>query len=101
MSARIRVCVAGATGWVGRGLCPAIASAPDLALTGAVARAAAGKPLPDALGDPRLPPLRIAAGVAEALDAGADVLVDYTSAHAVRENVETAIARGAAIHASR
>lgn len=96
MSGRIRVCVAGATGWVGRGLCPAIASADDLALTGAVARSAAGKRLADELGDPRLD-VRIAATVSEALEAGADVLVDYTSAHAVRANVETAIARG--VHA--
>lgn len=97
MSARTRVCVAGATGWVGRGLCPAIAASPDLELTGAVARAAAGKALGDALGDPGLPHLRVSATVSEALGAGADVLVDYTSSHAVREHVETAIAGGVAV----
>jgi len=95
LSARVRVCVAGATGWVGRGLCPAIAASPDLELTGAAARSAAGKTLGDVLGDPRLN-VRVAATAAEALDAGAgaDVFVDYTSAHSVRDNVEAAIARG-------
>jgi 4-hydroxy-tetrahydrodipicolinate reductase len=78
---------------VGRGLCPAIAAAPDLELTGAAARSSAGKTLGDVLGDPRLS-VRVAATAAEALAAGADVFVDYTSAHSVRENVEAAIARG-------
>src|SRR5262249_6940503 len=93
LSGRIRVCVAGATGWVGRGLCPAIAASPDLELTGAVARSAAGKRLGDALGDPHLT-VRVAATVSEALGAGADVFVDYTSSHAVWANVDVAIDRG-------
>jgi 4-hydroxy-tetrahydrodipicolinate reductase len=97
LSGRIRVCVAGATGWVGRGLCPAIAASSDLELTGAVARAAAGTSLADALGGVGLPPVRVSATVADALEAGADVFVDYTSSHAVREHVETAIARGVAV----
>jgi 4-hydroxy-tetrahydrodipicolinate reductase len=92
LTQRIRVCVAGATGWVGRGLCPAIASSTDLELTGAVSRSAAGKTLGEALGDPRLA-VRVSATVSEALAAGADVFVDYTSAHCVREHVEEAIAR--------
>lgn len=96
MSDRIRVCVAGATGWVGRGLCPAIAAAPDMELTGAVARSAAGRSLGELLGGPRLP-LRVAATVEEALAAGADVLVDYTSAHAVRAHVEAAVERGVGV----
>jgi 4-hydroxy-tetrahydrodipicolinate reductase len=96
LSARLRVCVAGATGWVGRGLCPAIAAAPDLELAGAVSRSAAGQPLGHALGDPRLT-VRVSPTVSAALDGGADVLVDYTSAHSVREHVETAIARGVAV----
>jgi len=96
LSGRIRVCVAGATGWVGRGLCPAIADAPDLELTGAVARSAAGKPLGDSLGDPRLS-LRVSATVPEALAAGADVFVDYTSARVVGAHVAEAIGRGVSV----
>ena len=96
MSDRIRVCVAGATGWVGRGLCPAIADSSDLQLTGAVARSSAGRSLGDVLGAPRLA-VRVAATVEEALVAGADVLVDYTSAHSVRAHVEAAVERGVGV----
>ncbi len=95
MSGRIRVCLAGATGWVGRGLAPAIAAAPDLELTGAVSRAHAGRRLAEALADPKLPNVVVRGTVAEALEAGAGVFVDYTSAAAVRENVAAAIERGA------
>jgi 4-hydroxy-tetrahydrodipicolinate reductase len=79
---------------VGRGLAPAIAAAPDLELTGAVSRAHAGKALPEALSDPKLPAVVVRGTVAEALEAGAEVFVDYTSAASVRENVAMAIARG-------
>jgi len=44
----IRVVMAGATGWVGKALVPAIMAADDLELAGAVARGAAGK---DSMGD--------------------------------------------------
>ena len=40
-----RICIAGATGWVGQALVPAIEAAPDLTLVGAVARGGAGRPL--------------------------------------------------------
>jgi len=96
MSGRIRVCLAGATGWVGRGLSGEIAAAPDLALTGAVARTAAGRPLGEVLGDARIG-VATSGTVAEALAAGADVFVDYTSAAAVRAHVETAIDAGVSV----
>jgi 4-hydroxy-tetrahydrodipicolinate reductase len=93
----IRVCVAGITGWVGRSLVPAIAAAPDLELTGAVARTAAGQRVADAL---QLPELGAVVGdvvvrgtVEEALRAGADVLIDYTAPEVVKGNVLHAIAR--------
>ena len=40
----VRVVVAGATGWVGKALIPAILAADDLELAGAVARSAAEQP---------------------------------------------------------
>jgi 4-hydroxy-tetrahydrodipicolinate reductase len=95
LSGRARVCLAGATGWVGRGLAPAIAAAPDLELSGAVSRTQAGRTLAEALGDPKLPSMVVHGTVADALEAGADVFVDYTSAAAVKKNVAEAIARGA------
>lgn len=82
------------TGWVGRGLAPAIAAAPDLELTGAVSRSRAGQLLGDALGDPAIPKLVVRATVGEALSAGADVFVDYTSAASVGAHVAEAIQRG-------
>jgi 4-hydroxy-tetrahydrodipicolinate reductase len=48
---RLRVCVAGATGWVGKPLCRAISEADDLSLVGAVSRTRKGQKLKDAIGD--------------------------------------------------
>src|SRR5512146_710809 len=82
----IRVCVAGATGWVGRSLVPAIVSTSDLELTGAVARGAQGTTAPGGV--------RISGTLAQALRAGADVLVDYTSPLVAKEHVLYAISQG-------
>ena len=74
----IRVCVAGVTGWTGRAVAEAVDAATDLELVAGVARS-----------DPES-----FSSVAEALDAvPADVLVDYTHAAVVRENVLAAIER--------
>jgi 4-hydroxy-tetrahydrodipicolinate reductase len=91
----IRICLAGATGWVGRGLVPAIAAEPDLELVGAVARSGAGRLLAEVLGAPA-PPLRISASVAQALETPCDVLVDYTAPSAVKGHVLEAARRGVA-----
>jgi 4-hydroxy-tetrahydrodipicolinate reductase len=75
----IRVCVAGITGWTGRPVAEAIERAGDLELVAGVSRS-----------DPES-----YSSVAEALDeVGADVLVDYTHASAVRANVLAAVERG-------
>jgi 4-hydroxy-tetrahydrodipicolinate reductase len=92
MERTLSVCMAGATGWTGRALVPAIASAPDLVLRSAVSRSAAGRDLGEALGgEPLGAPVH--ASVAAALD-GVDVLVDYTHASAVRANVMAAVEAG-------
>jgi 4-hydroxy-tetrahydrodipicolinate reductase len=78
----IRVCVAGVTGWAGSAVAAAVDAAPDLELVGGVARS-----------DPASH-----STVAEALDAApADVLVDYTSAAAVKEHVLAALDRRVAV----
>jgi 4-hydroxy-tetrahydrodipicolinate reductase len=70
----IRVCVAGFTGWTGRPVADAVEAADDLELVAGVSRSSRYS------------------SVAEALDAvGADVLVDYTSADAVKGNVLAAL----------
>jgi 4-hydroxy-tetrahydrodipicolinate reductase len=74
----IRVCVAGITGWTGRPVAEGVEQADDLELVAGVARS-----------DPAH-----FSTVAEALEqVSADVLVDYTSAAAVKENVHAAVER--------
>ena len=91
----LRVCIAGATGWAGRTLARGVLEARDLALGSAVSRSAAGRDLGEALGgEPFGVP--VFGGVPEALD-GIDVLVDYTSATAVKANVLAAIEAGVAV----
>jgi 4-hydroxy-tetrahydrodipicolinate reductase len=76
----LRVCVAGVTGWTGRPVAEAVQQAPDLELVAGVSRSDPGA----------------YSSVAEALDAApADVVVDYTHASAVRDNVVAALERGA------
>jgi 4-hydroxy-tetrahydrodipicolinate reductase len=73
-----RVLIAGVTGWAGAPLARAVDAAPDLELAGGIARRGADF-----------------VSVADALSAvDADVLVDYTSAAAVRANVDAALAAG-------
>jgi len=91
----LTVCIAGATGWTGRALVRAVAEAPDLTLGSAVSRSAAGRDLGEALGGAALG-VPVRAGVPEALD-GIDVLVDYTSATAVKANVLAAVEAGVAV----
>jgi 4-hydroxy-tetrahydrodipicolinate reductase len=75
----IRVCVAGVTGWTGTAIAAAVRDASDLDLVAGVSRSD-----PDSY-----------SSVTEALaEVDADVLVDYTHAEAVKENVSTAIERG-------
>jgi len=87
------VCFAGITGWTAGPMVAALDAADDLTLTAGVARSAAGTSLADAVG--ATGEGLVHASVAEALDsADVDVLVDYTSAAAVRDNVWAAVERG-------
>jgi 4-hydroxy-tetrahydrodipicolinate reductase len=82
----IRVCIAGITGWVGVPLAKAVASAKDMTLVAGVARNGGDQEgvkifptVATVLTDPTVP---------------FDVMVDYTSAHAVAENVRQAVQAG-------
>ncbi|HEX8137446.1 MAG TPA: 4-hydroxy-tetrahydrodipicolinate reductase [Pyrinomonadaceae bacterium] len=91
---KLRVCVAGATGWVGLPLCLAVSGTDDLLLAGAVSRTHRGRNLQEIAGD-AVPELTISGSVAEALDgAPVDVMVDYTKADAVKAHVMAAVERG-------
>ena len=91
----LSVCIAGATGWTGRALVRPVLDAPDLTLRSAVSRSASGRDLGEALGGDALG-VPVHASVREALD-GIDVLVDYTSATAVKANTLAAIDAGVAV----
>ena len=87
VKAMINICFAGVTGWTAPPILAAIDAADDLTLTSGVSRSAAGRP---AAGQGA-----VYATAAEALAAApADVLVDFTSAAAVRGNVRAAIEAG-------
>jgi 4-hydroxy-tetrahydrodipicolinate reductase len=90
---KLNVCIAGATGWVGKPLCLAVSEADDLSLVGAVSRTHKGRNLKDSFGDSKLD-LTVSGSVAEALNIQTDVLVDYTKADVVHANVMTAIRKG-------
>lgn len=89
----VNVCFAGVTGWAAAAIIAAIDDAPDLTLTAGVSRSAAGESLAAKIGSSSTG--SIYATVRQALDsAPVDVLVDYTSASAVRDNVWTAVQAG-------
>ena len=90
---KLNVCIAGATGWVGKPLCLAVSEADDLSLVGAVSRTHEGRALKDVFGESNLD-WTARGSVAAALDASTDVQVDYTKADVVKANVMTAIRRG-------
>ena len=92
----IRVCVAGATGWVGKCLVPAILASEDCQLSGAVSRTHAGTPVADFFGLPEKTGVRITATVEEALAAPTDVFVDYTRPDVVLGHVSAALRKGVA-----
>jgi len=71
----------------------AVAGADDLSLVGAVSRTQKGRSLKEAVGG-SVPDVTVSGSVAEALETPCDVLVDYTKADAVKENVLTAIEKG-------
>lgn len=90
---KLKICIAGASGWVGKPLCLAVSEAVDLSLVGAVSRTHQGHKLDDVLGTSNQD-LIISGSVMDALRTPTDVLVDYTNAEVVKANVMTAIHKG-------
>jgi 4-hydroxy-tetrahydrodipicolinate reductase len=87
------VCIAGATGWVGRRLVPAIVQDPSFELVGAVSRTHREKRLGDILGISNLD-LMVSGSLDEALQVKTNLLIDYTAPDAVKRHVLTAIRKG-------
>ena len=79
----IRVCVAGATGWTGSLVTRRILGSSEFQLVGTIARRDAGRDVGEALGMPAAG-VRITGSLEEALQAPADVVIDYTHPDSVK-----------------
>src|SRR5688500_5022680 len=90
---KIKVAVAGAAGRMGREVLKAVSEAQDLELVLAVDRAGAGVSLKELIG-PSAPDLTVEDKLGAGLErAGANVLIDFTTASAAPVNAEMAIKR--------
>src|SRR5215469_10624808 len=89
----IKICVAGATGWVGQVLVRKIVKQSELTLSGAIARNSAGQDIGTVLG---LEPVGVIVSgtLSEALLKPTDVVVDYTSPGSVKDRTLEALGRG-------
>ncbi len=90
---RIRVCVAGATGWAGSAVVRAILASDRFQLSGALARQQAGRDAAEAVGE-RPSGIPIAGSLEDALQAPTDVLIDYTAPDSVKARTLAALERG-------
>ncbi len=90
MAEKIRVCLAGATGWTGRALVSAIRDSEAFQITGAVARRSAGLDLGLAVGGSAMG-VTASVTIQEALMAETDVLIDYSHPTVVKGHVLTAL----------
>jgi 4-hydroxy-tetrahydrodipicolinate reductase len=93
MMSKLKVCVAGATGWAGSELSRAIFTADDLDLVAAISRSNAGKTMGDVLGINGLT-TPILGTVEEALQAYPDVFMEYTKPDSAKHHVLSALKNG-------
>lgn len=91
---KIKICVAGATGWAGSELCRGIFGAADMELVAAVSRSHAGKKLGDAIGIKGLT-TPVFGTVEEAFETKPDVFVEYTKPDVAKAHVLSALRKGA------
>ena len=91
---KLKICVAGATGWAGSELSQGIFGAGDMELVAAVSRSHTGKTLGEAIGMEGLT-TPIFETVEEALKTGPDVFVEYTKPDVAKLHVLSALQSGA------
>ena len=91
---KLKICVAGATGWAGSALSQGIADAADLEFVAAISRRYDGKTLEEAIGIAGLT-TPIFGSVDDALKTGPDVFVDYTKPDVAKFHVLSALKSGA------
>lgn len=90
---KIRVCVAGATGWAGSAVVKKILASQEFILTGAIARQGVGEDIGIRLGG-KPSGVQISATLDAALRVPADVLVDYTKPDSVKARTLDALSKG-------
>jgi len=92
--AKIRICLAGATGWAGSALSRGVFESPDMELVAAISRSHAGQVLGDVLNIKGLTtPIFVTAE--EALNTRPDVFVEFTKPDVAKSNVLAALKNGA------
>ena len=91
---KLKICVAGATGWAGSELSKGIFASDDLELVAAVSRSHAGKTVGKVLGIEGFS-TPIFGSADEALQTNPEVFVDYTKPDAAKANVLAALKSGA------
>lgn len=91
---KLRICIAGATGWAGTELSRGVFAADDMALVAAMSRSSAGRTLGEALGIEGLT-TPIFGTVQEALQRRPDVFVEYTKPEVAKPHILAALKSGA------
>jgi 4-hydroxy-tetrahydrodipicolinate reductase len=91
---KLKICLAGGTGWAGSALARGIADADDLELVAAISRRSAGKTLGEAIGEAGLK-APVFGTADEALRTRPDVFVEYTRPDVAKSNVLAALKSGA------
>lgn len=91
---KIRICLAGATGWAGSALSRGIFAAPDMELVAGISRSQSGKILGDVLAIERLS-APIYGTIAQAMETNPDVVVEYTKPDMAKTNIMIALKGGA------
>ena len=91
---KLRICVAGATGWAGSALARGISTADDMELVAAISRSQAGKSLGEAIGMAELA-APIFGNAEDALKTRPDVFVEYTKPDAAKGHILSALKSGA------
>jgi 4-hydroxy-tetrahydrodipicolinate reductase len=92
--AKLKICLAGGTGWAGSALARAIATTADMELVAAISRNNAGKTLGEALGLAKLD-APVFGTAEQALTTSPDVFVEYTKPDVAKSNVVAALRGGA------
>jgi len=91
---KLKICVAGATGWAGSELARGIYKTADMELVSAISRSGAGKTLEEAIGITGLA-APVFGFVEEALKTHPDVVVEYTKPDVAKSHVLAALKGGA------